>query len=165
MSDVSVHTWLQLRIKLLCTGGWISHQEEKPTCSKTWGGIQNDPTLNSDLMVFLADFKTAGHESSESPRKKRFAIGSMFLTFFSWYICEANYWVLTSSIGWVGYVRLGAGYWCRCRVPLQGAAQGAAVRVVCAPWRWHLSDPQELSQTSGTKWYLKVSLTYIIIYI
>ena len=62
-------------------------------------------------------------------------------------------------------MRLGAGYWCRCRVPLQGAAQGAAVRVVCAPWRWHLSDPQELSQTSGTKWYLKVSLTYIIIYI
>ena len=46
--------------------------------------------------------------------------------------------VLTSSIG---YVRFGAGMLvqlqgaaagCRCRVPLQGAAQGAAVGVVCA---------------------------------
>ena len=58
---------------------------------------------------------------------------------------------------------IGAAAGCRYRVPLQGAAQGAAVRVVCAPWRWHLGDPPELSQTSGTKWYLKVSLTYIYI--
>ena len=31
-------------------------------------------------------------------------------------------------------VRSGAGWWCRCRVLLQGAA----VKVACALWSWHV---------------------------
>ena len=45
--------------------------------------------------------------------------------------------VLTSSKGYVGYMCvLKRACWCRCRVPQQGACQGAAVRVVRALWSW-----------------------------
>ena len=84
---------------------------------------------------------------------------------------------LTSSIGWVGYVHFGTACscccwsvvcalelacWCRCRVPLQGAASGCRFRVLraaCALYHrimYHAfsvaSNSLELENVKGSPW-------------